>query len=115
MQNTNYHRSQWVALAREETMRKMLIVGFLTAGMTLALSPMAFSQGTGGGTGPSPSPGTSPLPQGQPGFAAGGGGAPIGHRQPTAQDVPRDESKTIDAVDKLDKELDRKLGICRGC
>jgi hypothetical protein len=94
-------------------MHKILIVGFLAAGMTLTLSPTALSQSTGGGTGPEHV--TPPTPQGQPGFAAERGGAPVGHRQPTAQDVPQDESKTIDAVDQLDKQLDRKLDICSGC
>jgi len=94
-------------------MHKALIVGFLTAGM-IALSPPAFSQGTGGATGPSPPPS---LPG--PGFAAGGGGAPIGHRQPMAGDVPQEQQPLSDP-DKRMKELDEALakklnGICRGC
>jgi hypothetical protein len=50
-----------------------------------------------------------------------GVGAPIGHRQPRATDVPDDEKKWLngDPNDPLTKEnraLDRKLkGICRGC
>ena len=43
--------------------------------------------------------------------------APVGHRQPTAADVPKDLPK--DAADaeraKRDRELDAKLRICRGC
>jgi hypothetical protein len=43
--------------------------------------------------------------------------APVGHRQPTAADVPKDFPK--DAADaervKRDRELDAKLRICRGC
>ena len=43
--------------------------------------------------------------------------APVGHRQPTAADVPQDLPK--DAADaervKRDRELDAKLRICRGC
>jgi len=100
--------------SREETMRKVLIMGFLTAGMTLALSAL-LSQGTGGGTGPTPGLATPPLPQPRPGFAEGGGEAPIGHRQPTAKDVPQNENSAIEAVDESDKELNRKLNICRGC
>jgi hypothetical protein len=96
-------------------MRKVLIMGFLTAGMTLVLSPLAFSQGTGGATGTNPALSTPPLPQPQPGFAEGRGEAPIGHRQPTAQDVPQNENSAIEAVDESDKELNRKLNICRGC
>jgi len=43
--------------------------------------------------------------------------APVGHRQPTAADVPKEQ--TQDAADqaraKRDRELDSKLQICRGC
>ena len=44
--------------------------------------------------------------------------APVGHRQPTAQDVqgaPEDNSAD-QAMKKMDQDLDKKLkGICRGC
>ena len=43
--------------------------------------------------------------------------APVGHRQPTAADVPKERPK--DAADianeKRERELDAKLQICRGC
>ena len=43
--------------------------------------------------------------------------APVGHRQPTAADIPKNVPK--DAADlereKRDRELDAKLQICRGC
>ena len=43
--------------------------------------------------------------------------APVGHRQPTAADIPKNVTK--DAADlereKRDRELDAKLQICRGC
>ncbi len=43
--------------------------------------------------------------------------APVGHRQPTAADIPKDLPK--DAADiereKRDRELDAKLRICRNC
>lgn len=43
--------------------------------------------------------------------------APVGHRQPTAADVPRNEPKTAAdlAREKRERELDAKLQICRGC
>jgi len=47
----------------------------------------------------------------RPGFAQGGGG----HRQPRANDVPQNERSADDAIKELDKELSRKLSICRGC
>jgi hypothetical protein len=44
--------------------------------------------------------------------------APVGHRQPTAQDVQGvQEDNTADrAMKKIDDDLKKKLkGICRGC
>lgn len=39
--------------------------------------------------------------------------APTGHRQPHASDVPVDARQDADIRDEAD--VDRKLGICRGC
>lgn len=43
--------------------------------------------------------------------------APVGHRQPRLADVP--QSSSLSAWEReqhvLDRELDRKLVICRGC
>ena len=43
--------------------------------------------------------------------------APVGHRQPTAADVPtKDENSADSAMKKMDQDLDRKLkSICKGC
>jgi hypothetical protein len=42
--------------------------------------------------------------------------APVGHRQPRADQVPPENSSTTDANKREDAELDRKLkSICRGC
>ena len=43
--------------------------------------------------------------------------APIGHRQPTAADIPKDVPKdaNAEANDKRERDLDAKLRICRGC
>jgi hypothetical protein len=43
--------------------------------------------------------------------------APVGHRQPTAQDVQGSKGSSTDqAVKKADDNLKKKLqGICRGC
>ena len=58
-------------------------------------------------------------------YAQGGGKsqgnvpqAPVGHRQPTVQDVQNiQESRSADqAMKKIDEDLKKKLqGICRGC
>jgi hypothetical protein len=52
-------------------------------------------------------PGTSPTAS-QPGYASS-------HRQPRAQDVPQGDANSPDAITELDKAIDRKLSICRGC
>jgi hypothetical protein len=48
--------------------------------------------------------------------------APVGHRQPTAQDVQgtqqgtQQDNSADQAMKKMDEDLDKKLkGICRGC
>lgn len=43
--------------------------------------------------------------------------APVGHRQPRAIDFPDNEPLSRFDLDqrRLDKEIDRKLRICRGC
>jgi hypothetical protein len=43
--------------------------------------------------------------------------APVGHRQPRKIDVPQNQDWSAWALEerRLDKELDRKLIICRGC
>jgi hypothetical protein len=52
----------------------------------------------------------------QPGQAASGiPKAPIGHRQPNAQDVPSNVLRSEDALIGGDTGLDKKLNICRGC
>jgi hypothetical protein len=43
--------------------------------------------------------------------------APVGHRQPTVADLPKDLPSDPDAAEreKRDRELDAKLRICRNC
>ena len=44
--------------------------------------------------------------------------APVGHRQPTAEDVEgvRQDNSADQAMKKIDDDLDKNLkGICRGC
>jgi hypothetical protein len=40
--------------------------------------------------------------------------APVGHRQPTAADAPRQDT-TRPVVSPYDQKIDRDLNICRGC
>jgi len=58
--------------------------------------------------------------QGSPGASSAIPQAPIGHRQPRADQVPSGRGSTSanpnDALDKENAVLDRKIkGICRGC
>lgn len=42
--------------------------------------------------------------------------APVGHRQPTASDVAREQPSVSDEErEKRDRVLDKRLQICRGC
>src|SRR5262249_46056443 len=42
--------------------------------------------------------------------------APVGHRQPTAKDLPRNVQQSEGERTKKEREFDRKLdSICRGC
>jgi hypothetical protein len=42
--------------------------------------------------------------------------APVGHRQPNTAEVPSSSSAPLEALDREDVELDRKIrNICRGC
>ena len=41
--------------------------------------------------------------------------APIGHRQPTAEDVPGSVLHDEGATTPNQRDIDKKLDICRGC
>jgi hypothetical protein len=41
--------------------------------------------------------------------------APVGHRQPTAADVRKTQPIVDPEQEKRERELDKKLQICRGC
>jgi hypothetical protein len=43
------------------------------------------------------------------------GGAPVGHRQPHARDVPSQSPSELERLTAEDAAIDRKLVICRGC
>src|SRR5713101_4300308 len=91
-------------------MRKLLTTTLITTAalMILIVGPAAIAQ-TGSNTG---SPGAANQPR--PMIPE----APIGHRQPRADQVPS-EKNLADPNDPLSKEnaaLDRKIkSICRGC
>ncbi len=41
-------------------------------------------------------------------------GAPVGHRQPHARDVPSENAADLEHIGEEDAGVDRKLNICRG-
>jgi hypothetical protein len=43
------------------------------------------------------------------------GGAPVGYREPHAEDVPSENSSDLGHIGAADVAVDRKLIICRGC
>jgi len=49
------------------------------------------------------------------GQATGVREAPIGHRQPSAKDVPQGIDDNLGARSPEDEAVDRKLRICRDC
>jgi hypothetical protein len=85
-------------------MRKLIITAAL-----LIFSSVAMAQTGGSGTGSSTSSASQPrLPR----------EAPIGHRQPRADEVPSEKSLSDpnNPMNKEDAALDRKIkSICRGC
>jgi hypothetical protein len=42
-------------------------------------------------------------------------GAPVGHRQPHARDVPSENAADLEHIGEEDAAVNRKLNICRGC
>jgi hypothetical protein len=81
-------------------MRKLIVTIML-----LMLGSVAMAQT--GGTRTSPSSSAGALPD-----------APVGHRQPRADQVPSEKNLASpnDPVNKEDAALDRKIkSICRGC
>jgi hypothetical protein len=43
--------------------------------------------------------------------------APVGHRQPRAADIPANlpKDELAQLIDRINRTLDRRLQICRGC
>jgi hypothetical protein len=78
-------------------MQKLLVTATF---LMLTIGPAAVAQTANS------SSGKGPLP------------APVGHRQPRADQVPsgKDNSSATEAMKREDADLDRKLkSICRGC
>ena len=88
-------------------MRKLITTIALLA---LIDSSVAIAQTVGSRNPSAPPPSTNPDKPGE---------APVGHRQPRADQVPSEKNLTDDPNDPINREnaaLDRMVkGICRGC
>jgi hypothetical protein len=95
------------------SLEKLIAVSAVVAALSFAGS--AIAQNNSPGTPPQASPAAPGTTTGSaPGQVPP---APVGHRQPRAADIPAttDKSPAEQHVEKLQKEGDKKLNICRGC
>ena len=94
-------------------LEKLIAVSAVVAALSFAGSAIA-QNGS-----PAPTPQANPAAPGTTTGTAPGSvpQAPVGHRQPRAADIPAttDKSPAEQHVEKLQKEGDKKLNICRGC
>jgi hypothetical protein len=83
----------------------------IATAVLLSLAGASFAMAQGAGTTPSaPNPPASASPA-----SPGSRNAPVGHRQPRANEVPSAAEKNY-MESPEDKALDRKIkSICRGC
>jgi hypothetical protein len=94
------HKKGQLAMSALKMLRSKLIATMAPTLLSGGTAAFAQNQGTG-------SSGASTIPQ-----------APIGHRQPRADQVPseKNQSNPSDVLAKENALLDRKMkGICRGC
>jgi hypothetical protein len=82
--------------------------------VTLALSPLLCANSASAQDQRKGPPETTGSASGLP---AGVPQAPVGHRQPRASDLPANTERTNEEQNQIqrDRELDKKLWICRGC
>jgi hypothetical protein len=83
----------------------------VTMALFLLFGSVAMAQNSSTGSSSTLSPNTYGIPSSVP-------EAPIGHRQPRADQVPDEKnlSNPVDPINKEDAILDKKIkSICRGC
>jgi hypothetical protein len=91
---------------------------FMTITLLVLLGGSGAIAQTGGGAGTSTGAASTAGASTAGASSGGPAGAPIGHRQPRASDVPSEKnlSNPNDPATKEDAALDRKIkSICRGC
>jgi hypothetical protein len=101
---------RWEKPMRDLFTKSIAAVFIATVSLVVLTSgPVAIAQ-TGGGSGSASSGAASQSPSGRE--------APVGHRQPRADQVPPEKNlgNPNDPINKEDAALDRKIkSICRGC
>ena len=98
--------------------RRCLAVTVFAAGLAAFVMIGSFGSASAQGNQPSAASPRASDPQGLNSQGSGTGGrtqAPVGHRQPRAQDVPSNASTNEGREFEAERELDKKLEICRGC
>jgi hypothetical protein len=89
---------------------RQLATTFAVAAM-VAIATAAYAQNNKNDVNPPPKPqAEQPQTTGQAVREA-----PIGHRQPTAKDLPPEISQKAPVLSPEDRALDDRLRICRGC
>ncbi len=86
-------------------MRRIMTIGVIG----IAISASAMAQ-----TGPTPTPNAPTSPAVGDSATSPGAPAPMGHRQPTARNVPQTNGSGSPAIAPIDRQLDQ-IKICRNC
>ena len=109
------HRPPVMHVAFSAALAALVVFGIDGAGVGLAQTGTPPSATTNGSA-PADSTPTGSTPSGGGNLLPDRFKAPIGHRQPTAQDIPSDVRVEERSPPSEDKALDQALkGICRGC
>jgi hypothetical protein len=99
---------------REVAMRGIAMTYAIVAALALC-SSAALAQNNVGQSGSSGSAQTTGQADPGTGQATGVRQAPVGHRQPSAKDVPPRNEDNLGVRSPEDQAVDRKLRICRDC
>jgi hypothetical protein len=99
---------------REVAMRGIAMTYAIVAALALC-SSAALAQNNAGQPGSSGSAQTTGQADPGTGQATGVRQAPVGHRQPSAKDVPPRNEDNLGVRSPEDQAVDRKLRICRDC
>jgi hypothetical protein len=114
--NSSLRRTLKPKLSRKRVvaMRGIATTYAIVAALALC-SGAALAQNDAGQPGSSGSGQTTGQANSGPGQSTNVRQAPVGHRQPSAKDVPPRVDENLGARSPEDQAVDRKLRICRDC